>query len=177
MTRCSIRSRGKTPRPSSPARTTCSGWRMLNTSERGRRGGSGRRRTASGFRAGRPASGAGRRRRGGRRLIVQAHPCDRLPSRSRPAPRRWGRAEHGPQPHRVGGEEQTVGPPRPHWYLHKWSRGDPSLSVPKLLFGHGRRRNSVSRPVEEPDAKRSFAEGVPKQEFGNEGKSATPELV
>jgi hypothetical protein len=36
--------------------------------------------------------------------------------------------------------------------------------VPKLLFGNGFLRNSVSPPLRN----RSFGEGIPKQEFGNE---------
>ncbi len=43
--------------------------------------------------------------------------------------------------------------------------------VPKLLFGHGRLRNSRFAPRRGRDAKRSFAERVPEPEFGNEEKS------
>ena len=46
------------------------------------------------------------------------------------------------------------------------------LLVPRsqALLGNARRRNSVSRPVPERDAKQSFAEGVPKQSLGTRDK-------
>jgi len=43
--------------------------------------------------------------------------------------------------------------------------------VPELLFGNALWRNSVSSPVTDGARNRSFADGVPEQEFGNEGRS------
>ena len=64
----------------------------------------------------------------------------------------------------------------PNGILHRPTHAgrSPRPSRSQTPFGNGRPRNSVSRPVQGPDAKRSFAEGVPKQSLGTRGTPAGP---